>query len=52
MAESKRKRVIREKVEAGKAYDINEALGLVKEFATAKFPESIDISVNLALPDK
>ena len=49
MAESKRKRVIREKVEAGKAYDINEALGLVKEFATAKFPESIDVSVNLGV---
>ena len=49
MAESKRKKIFREKVEAGKAYDISEALGLVKELATAKFPESIDVSVNLGV---
>ena len=49
MADSKRKQAFREKVEAGKAYDISEALGLVKEFATAKFPESIDVSVNLGV---
>ena len=49
MAESKRKKAFREKVEAGKAYDISEALGLVKELATAKFPESIDVSVNLGV---
>ena len=49
MADSKRKKVAREKVEAGKTYDISEALGLVKELATAKFPESIDVSVNLGV---
>jgi large subunit ribosomal protein L1 len=49
MAESKRKKAAHEKLEAGKAYDINEALDLVKELATAKFPESIDVSVNLGV---
>ena len=49
MAESKRRKAAREKLEVGKAYDINEALDLVKELATAKFPESIDVSVNLGV---
>lgn len=46
---SKNKRAAREKVNAGKAYEISEALGLVKELATAKFPESIDIALNLGV---
>ena len=49
MAESKRRKVFREKVEPGKTYEVSEALGLVKELATAKFPESIDVSVNLGV---
>ena len=49
MADSKRKKAAREKVEAGRAYDVSEALGLVKELATARFPESVDISVNLGV---
>ena len=49
MADSKRRKAAREKIEAGKAYDVSEALGLVKELATARFPESIDISVNLGV---
>ena len=49
MAESKRRKAAHEKLEVGKAYDISEALGLVKELATAKFPESIDVSVNLGV---
>ena len=49
MAESKRRKAAREKLETGKAYEINEALGLAKELATAKFPESIDVSVNLGV---
>jgi large subunit ribosomal protein L1 len=49
MADSKRKRAAREKVEPGRAYEVSEALGLVKELATAKFPESIDVSVNLGV---
>jgi large subunit ribosomal protein L1 len=46
---SKRKKAAREKVESAKAYVVDEALSLVKEFATAKFPESIDVSVNLGV---
>lgn len=46
---SKSKRAAREKIDANKAYEIGEALGLVKELATAKFPESIDIALNLGV---
>ncbi len=46
---SKRKKLAREKVDSNTAYAIDEALGLVKDMATAKFPESIDISVNLGV---
>ena len=49
MALSKRKKAAREKIDSEKAYVIEEALGLVKEMATAKFPESIDVSVNLGV---
>ena len=48
-ASSKRRKAAREKVDSEKLYEIDEALSLVKEFATAKFPESIDISVNLGV---
>jgi large subunit ribosomal protein L1 len=46
---SKRKKTAREKIDSTKAYVIDDALSLVKEFATAKFPESIDVSVNLGV---
>ncbi len=46
---SKRKKAAREKVDADQAYVIDDALSLVKELATAKFPESIDVSVNLGV---
>jgi large subunit ribosomal protein L1 len=46
---SKRKKAARERIDAHKAYEIDDALGLVKELATAKFPESIDVSVNLGV---
>ncbi|MEX1221632.1 MAG: 50S ribosomal protein L1 [Idiomarina sp.] len=45
---TKRARLIREKVEV-RDYDINEALTLLKELATAKFTESVDVSVNLGI---
>jgi len=48
-AASKRRKAAREKIDAEKTYLVDDALGLVKEFATAKFPESIDISVNLGV---
>lgn len=44
---SKRMRVIREKVDGTKEYSINEAIALLKELATAKFVESVDVAVNL-----
>ncbi len=46
---SKRKKAAREKVDSQTTYEIDVALGLVKELATAKFPESIDVSVNLGV---
>ncbi|WP_371374544.1 50S ribosomal protein L1 [Thalassotalea aquiviva] len=46
---SKRARLIREKVDVLKEYEINEALALLKELATANFKESVDVSVNLGI---
>jgi large subunit ribosomal protein L1 len=46
---SKRKQAARDKIDAEKAYEVSAALGLVKELATAKFAESIDISINLGV---
>ncbi len=46
---TKRRKAAREKVDSTKSYVIDEALALVKELATAKFPESIDVSVNLGV---
>ncbi|MDX1304208.1 50S ribosomal protein L1 [Photobacterium sp.] len=46
---TKRMRVIRDKVDSTKEYDINEAVALLKELATAKFVESVDVAVNLGI---
>jgi len=46
---SKRKKAALEKVDPQKVYEIDIALGIVKELATAKFPESIDVAVNLGV---
>lgn len=46
---SKAKKAAREKVDSTAAYAIDDALVLVKELATAKFPESVDVSVNLGV---
>ena len=37
------------KLTPGKQYPIDDALKLVKEFATAKFPEAVDVAVNLGI---
>jgi len=37
------------KVQPGKAYSAEEALKLVKELAVAKFPESVDVAINLGI---
>ncbi|AZL85945.1 50S ribosomal protein L1 [Aliivibrio salmonicida] len=46
---TKRMRNIREKVEVTKDYEINEAIALLKELATANFNESVDVAVNLGI---
>jgi len=46
---SKRARLIREKVDVFKDYEINEAIALLKELATAKFRESVDVAINLGI---
>ncbi|HEX5005592.1 MAG TPA: 50S ribosomal protein L1 [Hyphomonadaceae bacterium] len=37
------------KIQPGRQYPIDEALALVKEFAKAKFKESVDVAINLGI---
>ncbi len=46
---SKRLRAIREKVEIGKQYSIDEAVALLKELSSVKFTEAVDVAVNLGI---
>jgi len=46
---TKRMKNIRSKTDGLKSYDINEAVTLLKELATAKFTESVDVAVNLGV---
>lgn len=46
---SKRVQALRSKVDRNRTYPVAEALTLVKECATAKFDESIDIAINLGV---
>jgi large subunit ribosomal protein L1 len=46
---AKRMKPWKSKIVPGKAYPIDEALGLVKEFAKAKFNEAVDVAVNLGI---
>ena len=46
---TKRARLIREKVEAGKQYAVEEAVQLLGELSTVKFKESVDVAVNLGI---
>ena len=39
----------RQKIDRKKLYDLSEALGLVKEAATAKFDETIEVTMNLGV---
>jgi large subunit ribosomal protein L1 len=50
--QSKRVQSVRSKVDRNKLYPVGEALALVKECATAKFDESVDVSVNLGIDAK
>ena len=49
---SKRMKVVRRKIDHAKSYAIDDALKLVKETATAKFDESVDVAVNLGIDAK
>ena len=46
---AKRMKAWKSKLAPGKQYPIDEALGLVKEFASPKFNESVDVAVNLGI---
>ncbi len=46
---SKRQKMIREKVDAEKQYEINEAFALLKELSGVKFSESVDVAINLGV---
>jgi large subunit ribosomal protein L1 len=49
---SKRVRAVRTKVDRSKTYSLDDALQLVKDTATAKFDESVDVAVNLGIDAK
>jgi len=46
---TKNQRLALEKIEAGKAYSLKEAAGLVKEITNSKFDASVDIDVRLGV---
>ncbi len=46
---SKRLRAIKEKIDRNRNYPVAEALQLIKDSATAKFNESVDVAVNLGV---
>jgi large subunit ribosomal protein L1 len=46
---SKRARAIREKVEAGKQYPIEDAFKLLKDLSSVKFNESVEVAINLGV---
>ena len=58
MAEQKTKKLpkrveaVRSKVDRSKTYSVDDALKLVKDTATAKFDESVDVAVNLGVDAK
>ena len=49
---TKKQKALQGKVDSNKLYAFSEALGLVKEAATAKFDESIDVAVQLGIDAK
>lgn len=49
---TKRQKALAAKVDSSKVYDLDAAIALVKDCATAKFSESVDMSVNLGVDAK
>jgi large subunit ribosomal protein L1 len=49
---SKRVQALRAKIDRTKPYHVNDALSLIKETATAKFNESVDVSIQLGVDAK
>jgi large subunit ribosomal protein L1 len=49
---SKRNKAIREQVEPGKIYAIDDALELLKKFSNVKFTESVDVAIRLGVDPK
>jgi large subunit ribosomal protein L1 len=49
VAVAKRMKPWAEKIVPGKTYSIDDAIALVKQFATAKFDEAVDVAVNLGV---
>ena len=49
---SKRMKALEGKIQGGKNYPLDEALNLVKQTASAKFDESVDVAVNLGIDAK
>ena len=52
MAQSKRFKTIVAKADRSKVYPLPDALKLIKETATAKFDESVDVAINLGIDAK
>jgi large subunit ribosomal protein L1 len=50
--DSKRYKAIRGKIERTRLYPVQEALKLIKQNATAKFNESVDVAINLGIDAK
>lgn len=46
---SKRKQAIRERVDADREYPVDEAFSLLGELSTVKFPETVEVAVNLGV---
>src|SRR5688572_31359606 len=49
---SKRYKAMRGKVDRAKLYPVGDALKIIKDNATAKFNESVDVSINLGIDAK
>jgi large subunit ribosomal protein L1 len=52
MAAGKRLKAIREQVEPGKAYAIDEALDILKNTSKVKFKESVDVAIRLGVDSR